>query len=1343
MTSSFPIIGIGASAGGLAALEAFFETAVPDLGAAFVVIQHLDPKHSSMIAEILSRHTDMPVKQIEHGMKVEPDHVYVIPPNYYAALNDQSFELGEAVPHHGLRLPIDSFFCSLAAQQHHRAVGIILSGTGSDGSLGLRELKAAGGIVFAQSPETAQFDGMPRAAIATGQVDVVCAVPDMVPKIRDYLSHDYVRIPEDAEDAAELIGDESGINSVIAVLQAQLGIDLRGYKTGTLGRRIARRMGLHNIAKVSDYLAYLREQPDEAKKLYKDLLISVTSFFRDPEAFETLRDSAIVDLVRGKASDEEIRVWVPGCATGEEAYSIAMLLIEELERTKKRCPIQIFATDLDEAALAVGRQGVYSASLVADIPPDRLQRFFIQHGKDYQISKELRETVTFALQNVISDPPFSRLDLISCRNLLIYLTAKLQDRILGYFHFALRKGGYLFLGRSESMGQLRGMFETIDKNSRLYRRLENTTNHVASFPVTGVLARAPVTGPPPTQRTKETVRLRELMQQQLLRSYAPAAVLTNARHQVLYFMGPTARYLEQPSGLPTQDLLTLAHPELRKSLRSGIKKAVESHEVVTIVEVSIKRGPPRQDTKISIRPLAATDQAEKLLIVTFEDITPPDTAQLPEATEPASEQSTIGELEHKLRDAQEDLQINLEELESTNEELQASNEEMMSVNEELQSANEELETSKEELQAMNEELSTVNNQLKDKVEQLAELSDDLANFVSSTGIATLLLNAHHTIGRFTPAAKRLFNLIDSDLGRPIGDIRQKFADDKFLEDVDKVFQSFTPIEREVRAEDGATYLMRIAPYRADKQRSGGVVVTFVDISQRLQDERQLRESETRFRMLVENAPDPLIMVDGGGEIFLANSEALHFFGYDRAEFVGMNVEQLLPQALRKRHRAHRKEYMKNAKVRPMGTGLELRALLKNGEEVPIEISLSPVSLESGEMICASIRDIRDHLRAMHAVEEAQEKAESALAAKSRFLATASHDLRQPLQSLAMLTEALELKADDPELLDLIGKQGASLENMRNLLNSLLDISKLDADAVKPKIGDVDLLKAVEEVCASCEPHAKNKGLDLIVEVHDRIVRSDPDLLRQILMNLISNAINFTKEGSITVATSLVGSDLGIEIRDTGVGIPKDQLGKIFDEFYQIGRDPQKANAGLGLGLAISQRIAATLGFEIAVKSKVGKGTTFSFKLPLSEVLLAPPRADKGEVRTKPDGEGIILLVDDDPAVLNSTRFRLSLHKGLEIHIASSAKDVTSALDAMAPKEPDVIVTDYHLGDKKNGMDVITETRKRLGKDIPAILISGDTALDAASLRNRGISLVFKPTAGNELRDEILSVLSPT
>ena len=1341
MKDNCPIIGIGASAGGLAVLEEFFDAVPADLGAAFVIIQHLDPKHDSMIADILARHTDMPVKQIEHGMLVEPDNVYVIPPNFYAALNGKMFELSEAVLQHGVRMPIDKFFRSMAAERNQQAVGIVLSGTGGDGSLGLRELKAAGGIVIAQSPDTAQFDGMPQAAIATGQVDIICPVGDMIPKIRDYLNHDYIHSAADPSEETDLIGDAGKLNSIISVLHAQLGVDFHGYKPGTIGRRIARRMGLRNISQVADYLTCLREEPGEAQSLYQDLLISVTSFFRDPEAFETLYEKAIVDLVQSKPANEEIRVWVPGSATGEEPYSIAMLLIEELSRAGKNCPIQIFATDLDDTALSVGRTGVYSASQVADISSDRLERFFTRHGKDYQVTSELRETVTFALQNIISDPPFSRLDLISCRNLLIYLSGKLQDRIIGYFQFALRKDGYLFLGRSESIAHLDGFFESVDKNSRLYRRLPNAPQQLTSFPVNGVVSRVPSNGITPPPRPKETVRLRELMQQQLLRNYAPASVLTNAKHQVLYFMGPTARYLEQPSGLPTQDLLTLAHPELRKSLRAGIKQALETTEPVVIDKISIKRGASRRDTRISIRRMVAPGQPDELLIVTFDDVEPAAPVALTNVIETSTDQSTIGELEHKLRDAQEDLQINLEELESTNEELQASNEEMMSVNEELQSANEELETSKEELQAMNEELATVNNQLKDKVEQLAELNDDLTNFVSSTGIATVLLDAQHMLGRFTPAAKRLFNLIDTDMGRPISDIRQKFDSEGFLAAVDSVFQTFKPIEKEVIAEDGASYLMRIAPYRANEQRSGGVVVTFVDISQRLKNERQLRESEARFRMLVENAPDPLLMVDEFGQIVLTNAEALQFFGYDRKEFIGMKVEQLIPSDLRKLHVAHREKYAEHPKVRAMGSGLTLRARVKNGDEIPIEVSLSPISMESGDMFCASIRDTRDHQHAMLAVEEAQEKAVLALEAKSRFLATASHDLRQPLQSLAMLNEALQLKIDDPELAELVERESVSLEHMRSLLNSLLDISKLDAGATKVKTEDVDLRSEITKICEDFQAEADRKDVKLVVDVQNRIVRSDSDLLQQVFRNLIGNAIRYTNEGSVTVQSRTAGASMIVEVVDTGVGIPTDQIPHIFEEFYQIGRDPQQGDAGLGLGLAIAGRIVEQLGSKIEVQSELDKGSTFSLELPLSDVLLPDQKPEKVSGDMEPPKNGIILLVDDDPGVLNSTKFLLKARFGKGIHTAQSPKEAEKVLAQLSSNEPDIIVTDHHLGAATNGIDLIEYVRKNRDHHIPAILVSGDSGLDSADLKSRGIILILKPSRGNELVSTIGHLIS--
>ncbi|WP_185960222.1 chemotaxis protein CheB [Erythrobacter insulae] len=1341
MKTDFPIIGIGASAGGLDALKSFFDNVPEDMGAAFVVIQHLDPSHQSMTAEILDKHTKMPAKQIEHGATIEPNHVYVIPPNASLTIADNTFELGEAVRTHGVRMPIDMFFSSLASQREHGAVGLILSGTGSDGSAGIREIKGAGGITLAQTPETAQFDGMPSAAIATGMVDIVCPVEDMPAQIKDFLVHQHMRHEAGQDPDAILANDTESLTSIIALLQARIGHDFRGYKTGTLGRRILRRMGLRGIDSLSDYLSYLKDDAKEAEELYRDLLINVTSFFRDPAAFETLDTKVLAKMVAAKPDREPIRVWVPGCATGEEAYSIAMLLIEHCETAHKDCPIQVFATDIDEDALAVGRTGMYASNLLAHIPEERINRFFIKQDGSYLIRSGLRETVTFAEQNVISDPPFSKLDLVSCRNLLIYLQNTLQDKVIGYFHFALNDGGILFLGRSEGTSQLSGLFEPVDKTSRIFRKLATERSLGVNFPVNNLRTRGVNVGILPAGRPKETARIREIMQQQLLRNFAPAAVLTNAKHQVLYFMGPTSDFLEQPSGLPTQDLLSLAHPELRRELRTGLKNAIGSAGPVIINDVSLQHGSTHAKTRISIKPMAVSGETERLFLVTFEKVpTQKSPAGTPIPSSPI-DQSAVSDLETKLRDAQEDLQISLEELESTNEELQASNQEMMSLNEELQSSNEELETSKEELQAMNEELSTVNNQLKNKVEELADVNDDLTNFVSSTGIATLLLDTKHQVGRFTPSIKRLFNLIDADIGRPIVDIRQKFEDANFLADVDAVSRASSPVEREIIGQDGALYLMRIAPYRAAEMRSGGVIVTFVDISRRVENERRLQASEARFRSLFENAPDPLLLVDQKGDIALTNSQAQQFFGYDRQALLTKRIEDLMPKRFRKRHVSHRSSYMENMSVRPMGSDLELWALLASGEEVPIEVGLSPVETESGAMVCVAIRDVREHQKAVRDVRDAKAETEAALAAKSRFLATASHDLRQPLQSLAMLTEALRSKVGDPDILDIVDEQRVSLANLRDLLNSLLDISKLEADAVTVELEDIDLDAAVAKVCASLEPEAEKKGIKLSRKIDARIVHSDIHLVQQILQNLIGNAIKFTDKGRVDVVSQIVSHEVLIEVRDEGPGIPADQLSHIFDEFYQVGRDPQQAGVGLGLGLAIANQAARMIGSQIDVQSEFGKGSTFSFTLPLSNVLLPKNELLEDERPAPLTSDCAILLVDDDPSVLKSTKFRLAARPNLKVFAASSPKEVDGLLAEMEPDAFDIIVTDYHLGTARNGLDIIENARKHAGQKIPAILISGDTGLDPAKMKNRAISVIFKPAGGNELIDTITRLLS--
>ena len=1227
-----PIVGIGASAGGLAALKGFFEALPMDTGAAYVVIQHLDPKHESFTAEILARSTAMPAVQVTNAMKVEPNHVYVIPPNAYLTLNDHTFKLDEPILRHGLRMPIDAFLWSLAEQHEERAIAIIVSGTGSDGSLGLKAIKGGGGLVLAQSPETTEYDGMPRSAIATGMVDVACAVEDMPKHLMDYLQNPCIVALTNTKQAETVAPNEAKqLSAILALLQTSSGQDFRVYKLGTLGRRINRRMGLHHINSMADYLTFMRSEKNEATLLFKDLLIGVTAFFRDTEAFEALKNKVIKPLVAAKHTDEVIRAWIPGCATGEEAYSLAMLLIEALDQANKHCPIQIFASDIDEAAINIGRSGLYPQNIAANVSTERLQRFFIKEEKGYRINKPLRESVTFATQNLISDPPFSNLDIISCRNLLIYLNADIQTKVLALFHFALRPDSYLFLGHSETTSQQEELFVAMVKKWRIYRRKAARTAHL-DFPIG---SRTHISQPNIIAKTKskQQVRLSEVAQQHLLKEFSPAAVLVNHKHQILHFSGPTSRYLEQPSGAPTQDLLTLARHELRSKLRIALRRVISEKQRITVDDVQLLRDNEKVNINVILRPLLVPSLAEQLILITFEDLHgfPVDSQENKVATSPA-DPSLLQQLEDELHIAREDLQTNIEEMESANEELQAANEEVMSVNEELQSSNEELESSKEELQSMNEELTTVNNQYKDKVDELAKTNDDLTNLLTSTDIATLFIDAQLRIVRFTPATGRLLNLLSSDIGRPISDIRPKFTDNCLMDDVYKVLDKLSPMECEVNTENGECFLRRIMPYRTSDNRITGVVITFIDISarkraeennlrlatvvrdsndavtlintdgkitawnhgarkmygwseqealqmnirdlvpgndwpklsdllqhiykgeeihsaeaqrmckdgnvlnvlmtvtplydqtgqvisiatternitERITMEQQLHASESNFRALVESAPDALVIVNSKGKIEVANGQAEELFGYSVNELLGMSVEQLMPHRYADRHLINRQQYFDEPKLRVVGDEVQPMALNKNGDEIPIEVSLSPIETDHGRVVSAAIRDIRQRKINEEKLFEAKKKAELALSVKSRFLATASHDLRQPLHSLALLNKALLKTIDQPDAQKMLTMQGESLSGMARLLDSLLDISKLESGTVEVQISDIELRPMFEQICAQFEAQAQEKGLVLSSEVDsDVFVKADPILLLQLLHNLLANAIRYT------------------------------------------------------------------------------------------------------------------------------------------------------------------------------------------------------------------------------------------
>ncbi|MCG6859915.1 MAG: PAS domain S-box protein [Chromatiaceae bacterium] len=834
----FPVVAIGASAGGLDAFKQFFSAMPADSGMAFVLIQHLDPTHESLMADLLSRYTRMKVMQVEDRMPVRSDCVYMIPPGKSLALSDGVLQLTDPVMRRGMRMPIDFFFRSLAEGQREKAICIVLSGTGTDGTLGLQAIKANGGMTMAQDPATAQYDGMPRSAEATGMVDYLLPIEKMPETLLKYVGHFYIQAVESSAPATK---EPDHLQSVLAVLHARTKHDFRCYKKGTLRRRIERRMGINHVERIAEYLMLIRESPNEATLLFKDLLIGVTGFFREPEAFKVLEQEVIPALVRERSGDAPVRVWVPGCASGEEPYSIAMLLIEQLQVARRSLDLQIFGTDIDQDALEFARTAIYPESIGADITPERLQQLFDKEGERYRVVKRVRESVVFAVQNLIADPPFSKLDLISCRNLLIYLEPEVQKKLIALFHFALNEGGYLFLGNSETVGHQDDLFEPVSKKWRVYRRIGVVRRDRVVFPAAATAwdrSRESGAAPQPLAARKPTHG--DITRELLLEEYGPAAVLINRKYEILHFFGPTEKYLKLPDGAAVLDLIEMLREGLRTKLRAAVHKAMRDGSRVEVGDARVRRDGGYFPVRIRVRPAKAAQGAEGLLLVAFEDVQPAEPQALAGAEPTNAEDVLSQQLEHELKSTKEDLQSTIEELETSNEELKASNEEVMSMNEELQSTNEELETSKEELQSLNEELSTVNNQLQDKVEELEATNDDLANLLSSTDIATLFLDTELRIRRYTPAATRLIKLISTDIGRPLGDIAQEFDARELVSEAQTVLRQLAPVECEVGTDGGQWFLRRILPYRTKDNRINGVVVTFTDVSESKRTGEELR-----------------------------------------------------------------------------------------------------------------------------------------------------------------------------------------------------------------------------------------------------------------------------------------------------------------------------------------------------------------------------------------------------------------------------------------------------------------------------------------------------------------------
>ncbi len=906
----FPVVGVGASAGGLAAFEALVAAMPPDSrpGLAVVLVQHLAPDHKSLLTELVGRCTRMRAFEVADGMAAEPNCVYVIPPNREMTFSEGSFHLREPTTPRGNRLPIDLFFRSLAEDRHEQAIGIVLSGTGSDGALGLRAIKGEGGLTIAQSPETAEFEGMPRNAVATGVVDYVLAPAEIPAQLLAYLSRAFGRAPR--TDATVVSRAEAGVlEKIFVLLRRQTGHDFSQYKRKTILRRIERRMAVEQIETIASYVQRLRQSPAEVDALFRDLLIGVTHFFRDGGMFEALESEVIPRLLRTEGAAEPVRIWVPGCSTGEEAFSIAILLRERMEACQMVAKPTIFATDIDPVALEHARAGLFPSSISSDLSSDRLARFFERQPESatFRIAKEIRDLLIFSEQDLIRDPPFSRLDLISCRNLLIYLESDLQKRVLSLFHYALNPGGFLVLGTSETIGQASDLFAPLDAKMKIYRSLAATgggpRRGFGGFLWQGGVPRS-LTLDARKERRFGQPRSRELTERALLREYAPPGALVDARGTIYFLHGRTGRFLEPTPGEAEMNVLGMAKEGFQPHLTIALRKASVSREPVRLSRLRIRTNGDLATVDLVVSPVEEASEAP-LFLVTFEELSEAPPAPTTEIGETGAEaegaDARVEELRGALRAKEEYLQAALEAMETSNEELNAANEELQSLNEELQSTNEELETSKEELQSVNEELATVNTELEQRVRDLSQANNDMVNLLAGTGIGTIFLDHELNILRFTPAITQVLNLIPGDIGRPVDHIVSNLAGyDRLVEDVKRVLETLSPSELEVQTKDGAWYLLRIRPYRTLNNVIEGAVLTFFDITDLKQALEAAEEGESlrRLAVVVRDAYDALVVHGLDGRILAWNSGATRLYGWSETEALAMSFSRLLPEDAR-------------------------------------------------------------------------------------------------------------------------------------------------------------------------------------------------------------------------------------------------------------------------------------------------------------------------------------------------------------------------------------------------------------------------------------------------------------
>ena len=1296
---SFPVVGIGASAGGLEAFTQLLAALPPDTGMAFVLIQHLSPSHPSFLSEALSTATQMPVHQAEDGMRLAPNHVYVIPPGVDMEFARKMLRLRARADEPGKpHLSVDIFLRSLAAACGSHAIGVILSGTASDGTEGLRAIKGEGGITLAQEPQSAKFDGMPQSAVQAGVVDSCLPLPQLAQELVRLSHHAYTT--DKAEDRPRNAPGDATLEKLFALVRNAVGIDFREYKSATFERRLARRMALRHVDSLADYVKLLEGSLDEARALYEDALIHVTSFFRDPEAFEALKKHVFPALLEHKPAEAPLRLWVAGCSTGEEVYSLAICLLEFLGERRHHHSIQIFGSDVSAKAVDKARAGLYPDSALSDLSQERRTCYFTQVEGGYRITKAVRELCVFVRHDLARDPPFSRLDLVTCRNVLIYFTPALQKRVLATFHYCLNTPGFLLLGRTESISGSTQFFSPVSKTHKLLARTQGPSKlrfsrgpefPPAEKPVHGRAALEPLQSPQESARRVDRL---------LLSRYAPPGVVVNDKLEIIQFRGHTGPYLEPPPGEPQFNLLKMAREGLFSPLRVALARARKELAPTRMEGVRVGQEGSSLLCDLLVIPVTGPPgDKEPLYVVLFEEVTlSGKRGSRPvrrEAAPPAKKQKGrehVPALKLELAATKDYLQALLEEHGRTNDALASANEELVSGNEELQSLNEELETAKEELQSTNEELTTVNDELHSRNNELHLVNGDLVNLVNVVDIPVLILDLERRIRRFTPKTRSIMNILPSDVGRPISDITLNISVADLDRQVAEVIDTALMREAEVQDRAGRWHRMQIRPYKTTEDKIEGAMVSLIDIDALKHHVREVEWARDYAASIVEAVQVPLLVLDKDLRVLSANGAFYQAFGASAAEIERKSFFELSGRAwdVPALRTSLGEMLARNTLLR----GLEVEHAFAHLGSRRMSLSARPIHSRTGvPMLLVAIEDITERAELLAQAQRAKEEAEKANRAKDQFLATLSHELRTPLSTMLMQAQLLRRGDLDNARLRRAGEaieRGTKLQVQ--LIDDLLDVSSIVTGKLRVRFQPLHLAEVVQAAIESVSEQARRKSVQLDVSLDASLgpFSGDPTRLQQVVWNLLSNAIKFSADGQrVKVVLDSENGQARLQVSDSGAGIETEALQRIFDRFIQEDSSTTRLFGGLGLGLAIVRHLVELHGGTVRAHSAgKGQGATFTVLLPLlpdrqepaSAAPIDGPRPARGVSSPPSTGAALrlgglrILVVEDDPGTREATT-ELLRQAGANVRGAESA---AAALALIEDFLPEVLLSDIAM-----------------------------------------------------------------